>query len=254
MLGGNSFLERCDPRAKLIALFVFVPLLLARPVVSWGWGMAVLLSVLVIQAGLTAVLASLWRQLWRLRWLFVTLLLLHGLLTPGRPVWHGWEALTWEGLREGGQQTLRLVVLVSLSWILMRTTTPLQWVVGLYRLFGGLERLGLPVKQWFSILAFALGRIPQLVQETRRVGEDLDLRLGHATPGRWQARLQRTACGGEALLLRLLSVARGQEESLSVRGMTQGLPFVTLQTLPFGWRDLLLLALPLAIVLEMFLL
>ncbi len=254
MLSGDSFLERCDPRAKLIALFLFMPLLLAQPVVSWGWGVAFVLAALVVQAGLTALLTSLVRQLWRLRWLFATLLLLHGLLTPGQPVWSGWTMLTWEGLREGVLQTVRLVVLVSLSWILVRTTTPLQWVVGLYRLFGGLERLGIPVRQWCSIVAFALGRIPHLVQESRRVGEDLDLRLACTTPTDWRARLQRTAQGGEALLFRLLSVARGQEESLSMRGMTEGLPFVLLQNTALGWRDLLLLLLPTAVLLGMALL
>ena len=251
MPSGDSFLARCDPRTKLIVLFVFMPLFLTQPVAVWGWGMAILLVVWLLQSGPKVFLLSLLRQLWRLRWLFVSLLLLHGLLTPGRPVWNGWTMLTWEGLREGMQQTLRLVMLVSLAWTLVRTTTPLQWVVGLYRLLGGLERLGLPVKQWFSIVAFALGRIPCLIQEARRVGEDLDLRLARTTSSRWQTRLQRTACGGEALLFRLLAMAHGQEESLTVRGMAQGLPFVTLQSTPLGWRDLVLLALPTAIFLAM---
>lgn len=249
MLSGDSFLEKCDPRAKLMALFLFMPVFLTQPIFSWGWAAAVLLLVWVIQAGLTTLWYTLLRQLWRLRWFFATLLLLHALLTPGQAVWQGWELLTWEGLREGIQQSIRLVMLVSLSWILVRTTTPLQWVVGLYRLFGGLERLGLPVKQWFSIIAFALGSIPYLVQESQRVGDDLALRLMPTTQTRWYTRLQRTACGGEALLLRLLSVARGQEEALSVRGVREGLPFVILQKTALGWRDLLLLALPSAILL-----
>ncbi|MEO5363110.1 MAG: energy-coupling factor transporter transmembrane protein EcfT [Magnetococcus sp. DMHC-8] len=244
MPSGGSFLERCDPRAKLIALLLFMPLLFAQSVVCLGWGVAALLALLLIQTAPVTLWHALLRQLWRLRWLFITLLLLHGLLTPGRPVWHGWEALTWEGLREGGAQTVRLVVLVSLAWVMVRATTPLQWVVGLYRLLGGLERLGVPIRAWCAIIAFSLGCIPHLVQEARRVGEDLDWRLVSPTLARWPARLQRTVRGGEALLFRLLQAARGQEEALQVRGMTQGLPFVILQHTVLGWRDLLLLSMP----------
>ncbi len=244
MLNGDSFLERCDARAKLIALFLFMPIVLAQPILSWGWGGAVLLLFVLIQAGRATIWASLWRQLWRLRWFFATLLLLHGLLTPGQPVWSGWAMLTWEGLREGVQQSLRLLILVSLSWMLVRSTTPLQWVVALHGFFGRLERLGVPVREWSAILAFSLGRIPQLVQEARRVGEEQELRQPLAASGGWQARLQRTACGGEALLFRLLHTARAQEEALLVRGMAKGLPAILPPASRLAWRDWLLLLLP----------
>ncbi|MBF0583673.1 MAG: hypothetical protein HQL80_05480 [Magnetococcales bacterium] len=249
VLRGDSFLERCDPRAKLVALFLFMPILLAQPLISWGWGMAVVLLAWGFCAGLTVLWSPLLRQVWRLRWFFATLLLLHGLLTPGQPLWPGWELVSREGVLEGMQQSVRLIMLVALSWMLVRTTTPLQWVVGLYRLFGGLGRLGLPVKQWFSIMAFALGSIPYLLQESHRVGQDLLLRLTPGASARWHTRLQRTAQGGEALLFRLLTVARAQEESLAARGMGEGLPFVVLQQTVLGWRDLLLLTLPAAILL-----
>ncbi|MBF0162837.1 MAG: hypothetical protein HQL88_11190 [Magnetococcales bacterium] len=244
-MNGNSFLERCDPRAKLIALLLFLPFLMAQPVLSWGWGVGVMgVVVLLLQSGPTELLPSLLRQLWRLRWLFATLLLLHGCMTPGEPVGGDWPLLTWEGLREGGEQTARLMVLVSLSWALVRTTTPLHWVIGLYRLFRGLERLQVPVKAGCALVAFALGCIPRLLQESHRVGEDMALRLPPGVSRRWLGRLQRTAWGGEALLYRLLSVARSQEEALSARGMTEGLPFVAIHETPLGWRDLLLLSLP----------
>ncbi|MEO5340019.1 MAG: energy-coupling factor transporter transmembrane protein EcfT [Magnetococcus sp. MYC-9] len=240
-------MEKCDPRAKLIALFLFMPLFFAQPMVSWGWGAAALMLLLLVQAGLTQLLHALLRQLWCLRWLFVTLLLLHALLTPGEPIWHGWEMLTWEGVREGVQQTIRLVVLICLSWMLVRTTTPMQWVMGLYRLFGRLERLGLPIRPWCAIVAFALGAIPHLVQEAGHVGAELALRLPHVAARRWFVRVQRTALGGEALLFRLLYMARGQEESLSARGLGEGLPFPVVQSSPLGWRDVLVLSLPVVI-------
>ena len=240
----EAFLEKCDPRAKLVALFLIMPVLLSQPILSWSWSVAATLSILAITAGLLPLIASLARSLLSLRWLFAALLLFHVFFTPGQPLWHGWDVPTWEGVREGFQQVLRLVFLVSLSWILVRTTTPLQLISGLYRLFGGLEALGIPVKSGFSIMAFALGRIPHFIQETRRVGEDLGLRTPHMIKAGWRARLQHTARGGEALLLRLFLKARGQEEALYSRGFAQGLPFSILEKTTLGWRDLLLLILP----------
>ncbi|MEO5353363.1 MAG: energy-coupling factor transporter transmembrane protein EcfT [Magnetococcus sp. XQGC-1] len=249
VLNGDSFLERCDARAKLLALFLFMPIVLSQPILSWGWGGAVLLLILLVQAGQATIWASLWRQVWRFRWFFATLLLLHGLLTPGQPVWPGWAWVTWEGLREGAQQSLRLLILLSLSWMLVRSTTPMQWVVALHGFFGKLERLGVPVREWSAILAFSLGRIPYLVQEARRVGEAQELRRPLATSRGWQARLQRTAQGGEALLFRLLLTARAQEEALLVRGIAHGLPAILPPATPLGWRDWLLLLLPMLIFL-----
>ena len=253
VLRGSSFLEKCDPRAKLVALFFIMPILLSQPIFSWGWGVAAGLSVLSIAAGLQSLIASLVRQLLRLRWLFATLLLFHVFFTPGQAVWDGFNSVTWEGVREGLQQALRLVFLLSLSWILVRTTTPLQLLTGLYSLFGGLETLGIPVKKWFAIMAFALGRIPYFVQEAGLVGEDLGLRLFRMPQSGWRNRLQRTAQGGEALLLRLLLSARCQEEALRARGFAQGLPFSVFPKTTLGWRDLLLLTSPTGIFLGMWL-
>lgn len=253
MICGKSFLEKCDPRAKLVSLFLIMPILLSHPMFSWHWGVAAGLSMLSMATGLTSLLASLARQLLRLRWLFAALLIFHVFFTPGQPLWDGWDFPTKEGLHEGLQQTVRLIFVVSLSWTLVRTTTPWQLLSGLYRLFGGLEKLGIPVKKGFTIMAFSMGCIPHFVQEARWVGEDLGLRILHTTQSGWRSRLQRTAQGGETLLFRLFLAARCQEEALRARGFAQGLPFSIFQKTTLGWRDLLLLVLPTAIFLGIWL-
>lgn len=253
MFYGNSFLERCDPRAKLVALFLVMPLLLSQPIFSWRWGVIAALAILAVSAGLLSIIRSLVQKLLYLRWLFLALLLFHGWFTPGQPLWHGWDVPTWEGVREGLQQALRLVFLVSLSWILVKTTTPLQLLAGLYRLLGGLETLGIPVKRGLATTAFALGQIPSFAQKGAWTGDDLTLRASHTAQTHWQARLYRTAHGGEALLFRLSLAARWQEEALHVRGFSQGLPFSVLQKTSLGWRDFLLMACPTTLFLELWL-
>ncbi|MBF0183421.1 MAG: hypothetical protein HQM06_03385 [Magnetococcales bacterium] len=242
---GETFLHRCDPRAKLAALALLAPLLYRQPIFSWLWLGSTLLFLFVIHDALLHWLRSLGQQLWRLRWLFITLLLLHALLTPGEPLWSPLPWLTWQGLREGTQQLLRLLLMIAFAWVLVRTTTPMQWVTGFYRLFGVLQPLGLPVQQGCALLAFTLGSIPALLHETRQIREESLLRRPVSANQSWSQRMQTVADNGRALLLRLLQRAGAQEESLTLRGFAQGLPFVILHQSRWHWRDWLLTGWPL---------
>jgi energy-coupling factor transporter transmembrane protein EcfT len=173
----------------------------------------------------------------------LTLFLLHGLLTPGEPFWPLLPWLSWQGVREGGQQLLRLWLLIAFAWVLVRSTTPMQWVIGLYRLFGRLQRWHVPVQRSCALLAFALGSMPALLQEARQLQEEGRLRYRGGSQ-RLTQRLLRVAEKGQALLLRLLQRASAQEESLRLRGFAQGLPFVVLYQPHWHWRDTLLLGGP----------
>ena len=249
MLCGHSFLEKCDPRAKLLSLFFIMPIVLSEPIDSWRWGVATALSILAMLSGLTSMLLSLFKQLYRLRWLFLTILFFHIYFTPGEPLWQGSGFITSQGLHEGLQQMLRLILLVSLSWSLVITTTPLQLIAGLYALFGGLERFGLPIKRGLAITAFALGRIPYFIQEAHWVKESRLLRMCNHQQPTWRDRLYQTAQAGETLLFRIFSTVHHQEEALLVRGFTHGLPFMVGPKKAFGWRDVLVVLLPIMLFL-----
>ncbi|MBF0099120.1 MAG: hypothetical protein HQM04_06170 [Magnetococcales bacterium] len=237
------FLQQCDPRAKLLTLLLLAPLLYRYPMLSWGWLGSLFMLFFILNSNVKQEVPALFRQWWRLRWLIVTLLLLHGLLTPGEPIWSWLPWLSWQGVREGGQQLLRLLLLIAFAWLLVRSTTPLQWVIGLYRLFGFFQRFGVPVQQGCALLAFALGSMPALMQEARHIQEEGRLRYSGGTE-RMTQRLQRVAEQGQALLLRLLQRAYAQEESLHLRGFAHGLPFVILHHPRWHWRDTLLLGWP----------
>ncbi|WP_130471290.1 energy-coupling factor transporter transmembrane component T family protein [Candidatus Magnetaquicoccus inordinatus] len=235
----NSFLHQCDPRAKLAALVLLAPLLYRHPILSWEWLGSILLLLFIVQDTFLLWIHSLGRQIWRLRWLFLTILLLHGLLTPGEEVWDYLPWLTWQGVREGVQQLFRIMLLITFAWVLVRTTTPLHWVTGIYRLFSGLERLGIPIQQGCALLAFSLGTIPTLLQEAHHIREERSLRQS-APQQSWSERFEQLAANGSALLFRLMRRASAQEESLLLRGIKTGLPFVILHEEHWHWRDWLL--------------
>ncbi|MEO5332670.1 MAG: energy-coupling factor transporter transmembrane protein EcfT [Magnetococcus sp. YQC-5] len=223
-----------DPTGKLLAFGMLLPILMSAPVFSPVWlaGTAlVLLSVLA----LSLPLALVGRGLWRLRWLFLALLLTHGWFTPGVPLWSPGPALTREGLLAGGEQSLRLLFMALLAWTLMRSTTPMQWVGVFYRVLGGWERFGVPVRRGVSILAFSLASLPRLLAEANRVQEGMALRIHTRYFAR--SRLERLAFVGEVVLLRVLWDVRQREEGLRARGFVDGLPPVRLVVVGSGWRE-----------------
>ena len=247
----EGFLHRCDPRAKLGAFFLLMPVILAEPLAApvWWAGAVLALTGLVLAAAPTAALRN---TLFRLRWLFLLLLLTHGYMTPGHPLWPSGTdppALplpSREGLLTGLHQSGRLILIAALAWCLMRTTTPLQLVAAFRRLFIRLEGTPFSPQRFWAVLVFALERIPRLMRTAQGVNADLTLRR---TGGAGRGRLRHLALAGEALLARLLCDVRRQEEALHARGFDSGLPSPPLSRSPMGWRDGVILLLPAGLLL-----
>ncbi len=248
----HRFLQRCDPRAKLGFFLLLLPVFLAQPPFSAAWLAAALLVALAWIGAAAPPLrpSDFTRSLWRLRWLFLALLLTHGYLTPGEPLWPGPLAPAREGLSAGLHQSLRLILLVALAWSLMRTTTPLQLVTAFRRLFRWLEGTPFSPQRTWALLAFTLERIPRLMHIARGVRTAMGLRL---PPGSPSARLTRLVMAAEALLYRLSRDVSRQEEALLARGFSHGLPQPPLPNDPLGWRDLLLLVPPGGVLLSIWL-
>jgi energy-coupling factor transporter transmembrane protein EcfT len=236
----GSFLSYCDPRAKLVAFFLLMPLLLSQSFTTpGGWVAGLFVSLSLMGAKLN--LGQYLQQLKRLRWLFIALLFFHALLTLGQPILPGLTAVSREGAIAGVSYSVRLILMVTLSWVLIKTTTHGQIVAAFRSLFGFLEKFGIPLDRSLALLAFTLGRIPHLINEADGVREDMAHRLGGRQGKGWLERLYPMALAGEALLFRLLRSAQAQEESLRVRGIKQGLPAILPLTTTFGWRDVIVL-------------
>lgn len=97
----------------------------------------------------------------RTRVLLLALVLLYGFATPGTAVFSDWPVVspTFEGLRHGGVQVWRLVlILVSLAALLSYLGKG-QLVAGLYALLAPLKRLNVPVDRFAVRLALVMGSV-----------------------------------------------------------------------------------------------
>ena len=93
------------------------------------------------------------RILLRSRWLLLTLLLIYAFTTPGEYL-RGWDvyAPTYEGIRQGLLQAVRLMIMLAGLAILLGTTPRADMMAGIYRLIRPLRRVGISVDRFTARL------------------------------------------------------------------------------------------------------
>ncbi|MBU1666351.1 MAG: hypothetical protein KKG92_13265 [Gammaproteobacteria bacterium] len=120
-----------------------------------------------------------WRLVWRTRWLLLVLFLGYAYSLPGEPAlsWLGAASPTHEGLARGGQQALRLLVLLLWLDVLVLRLPTASLMAGVYTLLRPFTRLGLDVERAALRLGLTLRAIEGLERgrgNLRRLfGEDL---------------------------------------------------------------------------------
>lgn len=160
----RTTLHCLDPRTKIGAALVLavLPFAAPSPVSS-----LIAAAFLIAALGLARVPAlSALRALRAVLWMGLFILAFYSLTTPGQPVAAlGSVSLTWEGLANGLQQVFRLSYLVLLSALLTYATSPTQVAHGIEAMFGPLQHLGLPVREFAMVMTIALRFVPTLAEE-----------------------------------------------------------------------------------------
>ena len=224
----------------MVGFVLVIPVVLARPVGSPVWFAGALL-VLAAVVATGSPLAPMGRTLLRLRWMFAALLVFHALLTPGDPIFPGTDIVSWQGLRQGLHQALRLILLAALAWALMRTTSLLQLVEAFRQLSRWLQKVGVDTERGWSILAFTLGRLPHLLATAHRIRQQMSLRLVSPSVARFRFPFN-LVLAAQAFLVHLLREVHHQEQGLRARGFHQRLPLAPRIHTHLGWPDFFLLS------------
>ncbi len=235
----KSFVHRCDPRIKLLALIAYiVALFLAKTFYSLALCFIVLaVTVIAARVPLGKVLRSVKAIIVILIFTAVLNLFFHG----GDHLLVHWKFI--KIYREGIIFTvffiLRLFFLVMGSSLLTLTTTPVELTDGIESLLTPLKWVRFPVHELALIMSIALRFIPTLIDETNRIISAQKARGADFESGNIFKRIKAII---PILIPLLISAFRRAEElgdAMDARCYSGSKNRTKYKKLKFGWRDLI---------------
>ena len=166
---GNSIIHRLDPRTKLIMLVVYIVALF----MATGWtayGVLFIALVWVIKVS-TIPVKSILKGMKPL----VVILIFTGLLNlfftqEGKLLVDFWIIQIYSGgLSRAAMMVTRILMLITCTFLLTYTTSPIALTDGLEALMGPLKKVGVPVHELSMMMCIALRFIPTLIEETDKI-------------------------------------------------------------------------------------
>ena len=165
---GNSLAHRLDPRTKLILTVLYIVILFcAKGFVSYGV-VALLLLTGVKVSGVAP--RALVRGLKPILFIICFTAVLNLFYTPGEALASFWIfTITREGIVHAFFMVVRIIMLITCTFLLTYTTSPLALTDGLESLLGPLKKLRVPVHELAMMMSIALRFIPTLIEETDKI-------------------------------------------------------------------------------------
>jgi energy-coupling factor transport system permease protein len=167
---GNTILHRLDPRTKLLMVILYiVALFMAKNAIGYGLLLLSLLAgILLSKVGFKAVFRGMKPVLF-----IVTLTAILNLFYTdgqGAPLVSFWVIrIYWEGVRTALFMVLRILMLITCTFLLTYTTSPILLTDALENLLGPLKKLHLPIHELAMMMSIALRFIPTLIEETDKI-------------------------------------------------------------------------------------
>lgn len=237
----DSPVHGVDPRAKLIALFLYYVLLFfCRDFYAYLYAAALCAA----SIALSKVPMKVYFRAVRLLLLFIALAAIFTMFfTAGTALLQiGIFKMTQEGLAVAGRMALRLTLILFSALILTFTTTPLSLTAGLERLFTPLKKLGAPVSELAMMMAIAIRFIPVMLSEAETTLQAQQSRGADLYTGSLVKR-------GRNLLPLLLPLfvgafRRSEElaDAMEARGYRSDVSRTTFRLLRYGMKDVAVIA------------
>lgn len=166
---GDSLIHRLDPRTKLMVVVLFIiALFLSKSFVSYGL-MVLFLAycVVVSKVGLKA----LFKGMKPIIFILIFTGVLNLFYSSEGTMLFQWKFLhiTTGGLHSAFFMVLRVMLLISGTFLLTYTTSPISLTDGLESLLNPLKRIHVPVHELAMMMSIALRFIPTLIEETDKI-------------------------------------------------------------------------------------
>ena len=167
-LPGKTLMHDLDPRTKLIfSVIYFVALFISGSFVSYAV-ILVFLSVCITISHIR--LKVIMKGMKPLLIIIVMTSILNLFYTKGEPIVSFWIIkLTYEGIRNALFMILRIFLLITGTFLLTYTTSPMQLTDGLESLLSPLKKIKVPVHELSMMMSIALRFIPTLIEETDKI-------------------------------------------------------------------------------------
>ncbi len=165
---GNSFVHRLDPRTKLSLVLVYiVALFLCESYFSYGVALLFLITAIALSR---IRLKALFKGMKALVFIIIFTAAINMFYTPGETLVKFWIfTITKEGVRNAGFLVLRIIMLISGTFLLTYTTSPIDLTDGLERILNPLKKIRFPVHELAMMMSIALRFIPTLIEETDKI-------------------------------------------------------------------------------------
>lgn len=166
---GKSPIHLLDPRTKLILVVAYiVALFIAGSWLTYGLMCAFLVTIIKIS---TIPPKSIVRGMKPLLMILIFTGVLNLFFTEGQTVLVkiGVVKITAEGLVRAILMVWRILMLISCTFLLTYTTSPIALTDGLESLMNPLKKVGVPVHELSMMMCIALRFIPTLIEETDKI-------------------------------------------------------------------------------------
>ena len=163
---GNTIVHRLDARTKLILVIVYIVALFQA--VGWGSYAAVTLATAACMCLSHISVGNIFKGLKPMLFIIVLTAALNIFYTQGTPILPDW-IITWEGIARAVQMILRIVLLITGTFLLTYTTSPIALTDGLEILMNPLKKIKVPVHEMTMMMSMALRFIPTLIEETDKI-------------------------------------------------------------------------------------
>jgi energy-coupling factor transport system permease protein len=233
----NSFVHKCDPRAKILFLIGYiVAIFLAKNFYALG-ACAGLFLVVVMFSGVP--FGAILRSVKAVLFLLIFMTVLNLFFYEGETVL--WKFITVEAVYYTIFLAVRLFLLVMGSSLLTLTTTPVSLADGIESLLSPLKIIRFPVHELALIMSIALRFIPILTDETGRIMNAQKARGADFETG---GLMQRVEAIVPILIPLLISAFRRADElgdAMDARCYSGSKVRTKYKKLTFGWRDVFVL-------------
>ena len=165
---GTTVIHRLDPRTKLSLTVIYIAALFtAKGPIAYALMFAALVACVVVSK---ISLKTIMKSLKPILFVLLFTMILNMLFTNGTVIFELWIIkVTREGLIFAGYMMARLVMLVTGTFLLTYTTSPLALTDGIESLLNPLKKIKLPVHELAMMMSIALRFIPTLIEEADKI-------------------------------------------------------------------------------------